>query len=395
MDCQHIQQNELHEKYLLAQLEESEKSGYEKHIETCSSCREELAKQKTMIAGIQAAGREEMKQQLRKQVKELREQEFTSGSKWQMILKIAAVLFVIAMIPSAIYYFRTDSGQPVAKLLIPESLPVREKSVQEDKQAKGKEEEKKPAAAGETSEEGTLLELHPSESAQSHPPETSFAPEMQSNESASGGAGAGYGAAKVDTKRPTIIMNPESTGEPIMDQIQSMPRAPDEYGDKLLSMLAGGVRYKFAEGESVAEEPVRFETGKTTAKEYDALNSQNFARDFRTGKQTNIKKAMPPIPKAVFKSGQKIIRVNFLTSNGRAALEGEDQLPESFKVDMVNRDSLNWEMNWYVENSFLRYDPSQMEIVFKGEILYVIIPKNNVFRIAANADTTKAVLLTK
>jgi len=408
MDCQHIQQNEFHEEYLLGRLSESEKNEYEKHIEACSSCREELAKQKTVIAGIQAVGQEEMKQQTREQVGELRGQRKpigprADGSKWQMILKIAAVLFIIALVPSAIYYFQTDSGEPIVRLVKPESVPDKKQSFAAEESARGESPSKKGEEQPQLSPTVGTIDTEKIDSDRQHADAISehdhlaitSAPKMPSGEAASGGSGRGYGPGKMDANQEIPISIPQESAETLTVQAQSIPTIHETYKDELLSKLSQGTRYQYAESENVKGKSTRFESEETTARKYDALTTQELVRDYRAGKQTGVEKETPIISTAVFKSDQKLITVNFVPSDRELILDQESNLPQSFDVDILERDSMDWKMNWYVDRDFIQYDPSQMQIVIEGQTLYVIIPQNNVYEIAAGADTTKAILVEK
>ena len=397
MDCHQIQQNELHEQYLLGRLSKTEKSEYEKHLEGCGACREELAKQKTVIAGIQAVGRKEMKLRIRDQVDELREQPGTIGSKWQMILKIAAVIFIIALIPSALYYFRTDSGEPMARLIKPRSMPALEQPSAADKDAgkeslsKRSEEEPSTALTGGTIDtETTDSDLHLAEALSEHAhPEITAAPKLPPAKVASSGSGGGYGAARMDANKQKTIPTPTEYGEAPATQEESIAAIPKPSENELLSRLSYAARYKYAESENVIGESVRLETKETTARKYDALNS---LQDLRN-KQKGVKAEMPVTSTAVFKSGQKLITINFVPPRREVIVNGKINLPLSFDIDILKRDSMDWKMNWYLDKSSIPSDPAQMEIAIEGQALYIIVPKNNIYKIDANDDTTKAFLL--
>jgi hypothetical protein len=403
MDCQHIQKNELHERYLLGRLEEAERSEYEKHIERCGSCRDELAKHKTLISGIQAVGREEMKQQIREQVGELKKRPGSDGSKWQMILKIAAVLFIVAMIPSAIYYFRTDSGQPIARLLKPEPVPAQKQSFEAEEGAsdeslskKGEEQAQLSPIIGAIDTEAIDSDQHYADAISEQAERTiTSAPKIPSTETASGGSGRGYAVLKNETKQKKSITMVEASEEKPAQQAQSIPMTQEKLKDELLSKLSQGTHYQYDKSENAKGESLRFEAKETTAREYNALTTQELARDYRAAKQPGVGKEIPVISTAVFKSGEKLITVNFVPPSREITLNKESNLPQSFDVDILERDSVDWKMNWYVNRDFTQYDPSQMQIVIEGQTLYLIIPQNNVYKIAANADTTKAILVEK
>ncbi|MFQ5676167.1 MAG: hypothetical protein ACE5G1_09740 [bacterium] len=104
MNCQVVLDNELHEKYLLDQLETAEKAAYEKHVKQCVVCGKELQALHTLIGGIRQAGQEEMKAEILRQADILELNR--SGMNWGTIAKIAAVVLIFVLTPSVIYYLK-------------------------------------------------------------------------------------------------------------------------------------------------------------------------------------------------------------------------------------------------------------------------------------------------
>jgi hypothetical protein len=398
MDCHHIQQNELHEKYLLGRLSKPEKSEYEKHLEGCEACREELAKQRAVIAGIRAAGRVEMKLRIRQQVGELRERQQSPGSKWQMILKIAAVLFIVALIPSALYYFRTESGEPMARLIKPQTVPANERRseaeegvIKEGLSKKAEEETSIDSSLRKNATDAADNDRYFADAiSEKKQPKVTLAPKLPTSDAASGESGGGYGGGKSEANHQISVsprMEAEETPTTEEESAATIERSAES---ELLSKLSYTARYKFAESQSVMGEPVRFDTKETAAQKYDALNSLPGVR----GKQ-KLESGMPVSSTAVFRSGQKLITVDFIPPKGEVVIDNNIKLPLSFDVDILSRDSVDWKMNWYFDKASVPYDPSQMEIAIEGQMLYLIIQRNNIYRIDAEADTTKAVLLQK
>jgi hypothetical protein len=398
MDCHDIQQNEFHEQYILGRLNKAEVAEYEKHLEGCETCRDELAKQRTVIAGIQAAGREEMKQRIREEVGDLREQPESPGSKWQMILKIAAVLFIVALIPSALYYFRTESGEPLTKLIKPQSMPAIERpsaadegAVKESPSKKAKEEPSNAPSVGKSETEAADSDLHFSdEVSEMIEPKVALAPKIPDADDASDESRERHQTKKSGANQQVTISSPMESAETMTTQEKSAAAIGRSDKHELLSKLSYAARYKFAESENVTEEPVRFETNETAVQKYDALNSLPGV----SGKQKRPEAEMPAST-AVFRSGQKLITVGFMPPKGEVVIDKNFKLPLSFDVDILSRDSVDWKMNWYFDKASIPYDPSQMEIAIEGQMLYLIIQRSNIYKIDADADTTKAVLIQK
>lgn len=398
MDCHDVQQNEFHEQYILGRLSKAEVAEYEKHLEGCETCRDELAKQRTVIAGIQAAGREEMKQLIREQVQNLREQRESSGSKWQMILKIAAVLFIVALIPSALYYFRTESGEPLTRLIKPQSMPVIAQPSATEKDAgkesiskKSEEEPSTPPFVGKSETEAADSDLHFSDAvSERNEPKVALAPKIPAADVASREGGGGSGARKSGANQQISVSPPMESAETPTTREESAATIGRSAEGESLSKLSYAARYKFAESQSVMGEPVRIDRNETGVQKYDALHSLPGV----SGKQKRAEAEMAAST-AVFRSGQKLITVDFIPPNGEVVMDNNIKLPLSFDVDILSRDSVDWKMNWYFDKASIPYDPSEMEIAIEGQMLYLIIQRNTIYRIDAEADTTKAVLLQK
>jgi len=114
MNCTHIAQNEMHEKYILGRLNEADKAGYERHIERCASCRRELEQQKRLIASIRSQARLDMMREIKAQAEKLRGQK--PKPNWGIWYKAAAVILLFSVMPAILYYYlqtdrlRTDSA---------------------------------------------------------------------------------------------------------------------------------------------------------------------------------------------------------------------------------------------------------------------------------------------
>jgi len=126
MKCQDILQNELHEKYILDQLDGSEKEKYELHLKECKDCQSELETQRVLISGIREAGLAEMKNEIKRQV-EISELNHP-GMTWGGLSKIAAVLFIFVLTPGVIIYLNKSNPKlmPTAEQKIenaPEDIP--------------------------------------------------------------------------------------------------------------------------------------------------------------------------------------------------------------------------------------------------------------------------------
>lgn len=394
MDCSYIQQNEIHEKYLLNRLAEAEKAEYEKHIEDCTLCQKELEKQRTIIEGIREIGFQEMKNEIHQQVALVKAER--KSVDWQMVLKVAAVLFMIAIIPSAIYYFQTEPGKPISQLLksersMPESRSFAYDEAQVEDKSKTREEKAEP-----TPKSAAPLEKPVTKEKQA---ETKMHIEDQltiSSDVATGKAGRGYAAAEMKSIKETS--NSESIleeHEADIEQSQSLIAAKAEK-DKLLQKLSAGATYHFIGSDFKKEKVPHFETQETTTpQKSDAVRSKKLPpnSNLMENEVGGNDSELPVISSAVYETDGKRITIYFLNTNRKLKIDKESKLPQSFEVQITNRDSLNWKMSWFVNPEFLEYDPQQMKIVFNKIKIYSIILDAYIYEININTNSTTAILV--
>ena len=283
MDCRYIQQNEIHEKYLLNRLADAEKAEYEKHIEDCTLCRKELERQREIIEGIREIGLQEMKNEIHQQVEHLKAER--KSVDWQMILKIAAIVFIIAIIPSAIYYFQTEPGKPLSQLLKSEKSTSENRSFAYDEAQIEDKSKKRQEKAEPTPKSATPLEKPVAKEKQS---ETKMHVEDQltiSSDVATGKEGRGHAAAEMQSIKET------SDSESILEEREAGVKKPQSSiaakaeKDKLLQKLSTGVSYHFIGSDFKKEKAPHVETQETmTLQKYDAGKSKTLIPNTNTMK---------------------------------------------------------------------------------------------------------------
>jgi len=96
MDIKYIRDNEIHEKYILNQLEENEKQEYEAFLESSPQAQQELEQSRKLIVGIRAAGPSSIRKEIEEQVGGLR----NPKTDWSVMYKAAAVLFIFVLLPA-------------------------------------------------------------------------------------------------------------------------------------------------------------------------------------------------------------------------------------------------------------------------------------------------------
>lgn len=124
----YIRENDIHEKYILNQLEEQEKQAYEAYLESNPEAREELEQTRKIVEGVRAAGTAKMRKEIAEQVEAIHD----SKTDWSMLYKVAAVLFIFVLLPAIIYYHQNFGQLSPAEQTVRELPPMIEKGSSEE-----------------------------------------------------------------------------------------------------------------------------------------------------------------------------------------------------------------------------------------------------------------------
>ena len=114
MDCKFINQNDIHERYLLDRLTESEKAEYLSHLNACESCKSKLESEKELIGSVRHFGKKEIKSEIAKQVTAIKSKK--KDVSWDMILKVAAIFFFLVITPGLVYYYKSVEPPQISEL---------------------------------------------------------------------------------------------------------------------------------------------------------------------------------------------------------------------------------------------------------------------------------------
>lgn len=409
MDCQYIRQNDIHEKYLLNRLADAEKRAYEKHITECDACRQQLERQREIISGIRNIGRLEMKRAIRTQVEEIKAQQ--KSHNWQMILKAAAVVFIIALIPAAIYFFRTDSGQPLSELPKAQQWEAENERVTEERLEESQQIAPTPRSA-------VREPSHSPQMADESAPAERESPVRKRTPSASESAAAGKPAAG-----ETIASEPRS----LMDAAEAIPereiasKSAMDVADSILAeeipdtelaemqpppllahideheldqILTSGIKYQYV--PTPYQKPAQFETQEMPAfRKLDAPPPLETAPEYRNEQRGVLGEGFPAPQRATFKADHKTILIHYIPSRQPQEMDKDANLPKWFEVRVTYQDSLYLNMIWKVNRELLSYQPSEMEVVMKDRTVLVLLPEEQIYRIELNSDSSRAILLNK
>lgn len=98
MNAHWTENAELLEQFVLRQLSDEERTGFERHLQECARCREAVERETALVVGIRAFGRDGLKARLRAKLSD--DKKDASGSKpdragWYQVLAAAAVLALV------------------------------------------------------------------------------------------------------------------------------------------------------------------------------------------------------------------------------------------------------------------------------------------------------------
>lgn len=112
MDCTEINRSEMHELFLLERLSSDELAAYQKHVATCSDCQKRQSYEINILAGIRAAGKSAMKEEIKQLA---REEQAVVSNRRALTLKLAAAAFICVLAPTMLYIYKT-SIKPLGKM---------------------------------------------------------------------------------------------------------------------------------------------------------------------------------------------------------------------------------------------------------------------------------------
>ncbi len=406
MKCQDILQNELHEKYILNQLEDFEKEKYELHLKECKDCQAELKTQRVLISGIREAGLAEMKNEIKRQVEigELNR----PGMTWGGLSKIAAVLFIFVLTPGVIIYLNKSNPDlvPTAEQKIenaPEDIPY---SV-----ADAATERRRDIASTEMMQDADLKVLK-------NPKQKDAEGNIifKKNESPKLDA---LELTFEETKKAKISteMDKQETpirAEPVQSKIVFQEEVSTFKGEKedafLKSNLAATPQESQPKGQiddlvDPTSEVVVFSASENRgARTYVYEGAEAGLKktgQFRQGNTRLFDMKKPTeqmVPNLRFISNGYAVLVHLKPPEDEAAREAfarkvDSQLPKSFAVEIITQDSLNIEMTWSVGSEFFKKNPEEIKVEILNErIMRITIENKYIYETELSKKTSTAIL---
>ncbi|MFC2088177.1 hypothetical protein ACFLSX_01115 [Calditrichota bacterium] len=403
MDCKYIDQNDIHELYLLDRLEDRTKKQYLKHLKECKSCFTEFEKQRLFISSVRNIGNREMKSEISRQVQELKAKK--SRFDWDMILKVAAVFFFLVITPGLVYYYHTIESPASTGLYKPETMINETVNI------------------GDT---GTPMEEESSSLVNSKDKEkTSPAIKRVKLTESSSDVLSGTGSAGIEKSAKLVSRSKYKNNEKIIvDELiskkDSEPVAfesarahglietkeilnPEKFY-RPISVIKSDSRLK------LQEQPIKLSQEDAKSKMTVSPKAISVARKNNIESYSANQMATAPLGnqkysfddldtlEEMYKLKYQKDKRSFSIAVNKAAIElemdQESSLPLSFPVIIQTSDSLHLEMTWFVNSIFLQINPEKIGINPDiDNFIYVQTPKDKIYEIRLSVDSTQAIML--
>ena len=403
MKCQDILQNELHEKYILDQLDGSEKEKYELHLKECKDCQAELKTQRVLISGIRQAGLAEMKNEIKRQV-EISELNHP-GMTWGRLSKIAAVLFIFVLSPGVIIYLSKSN---------PELVPTAEQKTENAP-------EDMPYSVTEAATEGRR-DIMSTEMMQDADLKVLKIPKqkdaggkkiVKKNES-----------PKLDAIKFTFEETKKAKITTEMDKQETQIRV--ESAQPQMALQEEVSTFKNEKEDAVLKSNFAATPKESQLKgqidDLDKAKSEahRFAGDYRENRvyvyealEIGLKKKSQSRQRKTFlgmQSTEQMVSDLRFISNGNTILVHLKQtaddvasevlaraidfrLPKSFAVEIITQDSLNLEMTWLVGSEFFKMNPEEIKVeILNEQIMRITIENKYIYETELSKNTNTAIL---
>lgn len=378
MNCKVARENELYEKYLLHQLDKVETEAFKAHFKKCVSCRNELSEQQRLISGLRAIGRQQMKAEIREQVPA---REGRSSVSWGMALKVAAVLFIVALTPTILKLYRqAQPFEPQMAVLPSETeskvVPPPDLSTEEDAanfavqgesnlNLRGNESVSTPGTASNASAEAplrkSLAESELSEAQRLDAPEKLEASASQQKSQAEPRM-----EETMNRKRKSESSAMPVMVEPVEPRSAEPKASPQTSRSTAVSELSFS-SLELAQGVSKRQSPAPAE--------------QNVMKTFTPSGEQDVSLRDHSLPQAVSGTAQDqsgliswqspqrnlTVTVKLVSSVG----DTSTGFPETFTVEAVQQDAGLWQMLWHLPVEMAKLDRKSVRIQQKNSSLLV------------------------
>lgn len=395
MNCQIIQDNDYHEKYLLERLSQQELSEYKQHLKECESCRKELGNQALVIGSLREIGKKHMKDEIRRQVEEQKIE--ADRFNWNMLLKIAAVILFFVITPGIIYYYSTfgpaieKKSDTARKIALGETTEdVREPSVSEISSEKGRAETIKgrrdlPLVESKDIEQKAFSE------------EINQKPKITDDD---------------EDQLPAIS---KSKTDQSLDKLTSLPAPPAEGGEPTAASTEGWQEkekqvtdyaataqlkqsdheYNEVESAKILDKKVGQSRGIEQSPHYtysyQSMIPTSAEKTILSDRMEDRKRESLPQQTWLFQSANRQIQIEVKLSERPKEEAEANQLPVQFPVEILKQDSLNLYMQWFVNQTLYSLNPQEIIIQStKNDTLIVTAQNKYIYLIPLTEQVSQA-----
>lgn len=384
MDCKYIKEQDIHERYLLERLDESEKAEYREHLNSCDSCKNKLNSEKIALSSIRHFGKREMKSEIARQVADIKSRE--NNISWDMILKVAAVFFFLVITPGLIYYYQIIESPQVVEKQFSEETQLHPKVAETDESAE-KSATNLQDLENKKEKKGNIDDL----------------------------LGSGAGTASVPSIRPVGTSKSAKKSSPPVEETNEI--AADEFIDVESEQIQPSAPkstipdiknfYKPASSNQ-AEQEINKAKIASDVKTRAAAHSMNDVAKNERLLEIKLPSASPKesrnllmdksresnIVKLKYNIENNSVLVNLIPQIEKPDFYFQETLPDSFAVIILDKDSSNLSLDWLVNTGLLQLNPDDILLsIGKNNNIFLNINKSNNYKISLDSDSTQAILI--
>jgi hypothetical protein len=387
MECKFINQNNIHERYLLDRLSDREKIEYLSHLNTCESCKDEMKSEKEFLGSVRHFGKDEMKFEIARQVAAIKSKQLDVS--WDMILKVAAIFFFLVITPGLVYYYQTLEPSKVSELYDYEEFVGEQKESEKAEPTASEEEaQEKPEMNIKANRERKRVKDIVSSSRIKSTSGAAAEPSIQS-----------VGIAKPVKKSKDIVIEKSSEDAISFEMEHPKPAAPKsslpelrQYQKPTLVSVqeAEYNRLKVVSNKKISSASRSQEYDKTQTEQYSAngISSVNIAKSeqISLGKLSKNENY-----KLDYRINNKIVVINLIPLFEKSDFYFQESYPDSFPVIIKHRDMVDLTMDWFVNSQIRNINPNEISLFFEEEnSLNVNFLNEKFYKINLKSDSTVA-----
>ena len=392
MNCKFIEKNDIHERYILNRLSDSEKAEYLFHIKECDSCARNLENEKILLSSIQHIGKRKIKSEIAQQVAELKAKETTIS--WDMILKVAAIFFFLVITPALVFYYQSIETPKISETTDFDKLLSRKKENEFVKEEKS-EYKTTEIADSKGKKDENISDIIKSEG---------YA-------KSAGGSAAERSLRSVNISKPSAESN--QLAEEIIIEDKSTDKAPEEVVPPLSAVPQSRIpslgNFQKPVNVRVTDEELNMSgdlrSKKMTVNSHSKMSNKTQDEAFneedisiagkeKSGQISKKKLSEDKIYILDFILNNKKIVINLVPLNLESESYLQESFPDSFQVIKKKNENVDLAMDWFIDSRIRNLNPEDISVYLKEkEFLYINILDEKFYQIDLKTDSTKAITI--